>query len=75
MLLFFLRCFFFFFDVAHFLKSLLNLLQYVSVLCFVFWGGWRHVGFLALPPEIKHAPPALEGEVLTTEPAREAWHK
>ena len=57
---------FFFLDVDHFL-SLLNLLQYCF--CFMFWFlGHEACGILASCPGIKRAPPALEGEVLTTEP-------
>ena len=66
-LYFFLFVFkFFFLDVDHFL-SLLNLLQYCF--CFMFWFlGHEACGILASCPGIKRAPPALEGEVLTTEP-------
>ena len=47
--------------------SLLNLLQYCF--CFMFWFlGHEACGILASCPGIKPAPPALEGEVLTTEP-------
>ena len=49
------------------LKSLLNLLQYCF--CFMFWlFGQKACGILGPQPEIKPAPPALEGEVLTTGP-------
>ena len=35
-----------------------------------FWGGgYEACGFLAPQPEIEPAPPALEGEVLTSGPA------
>ena len=54
-----------FFAVDHFLKSLLNLLQYRF--CFMFWFlGHKAYGFLAPRLRIEPAPPALEGEVLTT---------
>ena len=54
---------FVFFLCGPFLKSLLNLLQYRY--CFnVFLG--EACGILAPWPEVKPAPPALEGEVLTT---------
>ena len=49
------------------LKSLLNLLQYCF--CFMFWlFGQKACGIFGPQPEIKPAPPALEGEVLTTGP-------
>ena len=48
-----------------FLKSLLNLLQYCF--CFVFWFFGREAcGILAPQSGVEPAPPALEGEVLTT---------
>ena len=54
-------CFFLFF----FFKSLLNFLQYCF--CFMFWFFGREAcGTLVPWPGIKPAPPALEGEVLTT---------
>ena len=54
-----------FFDVDHFFKSSLNLLQYSF--CFMFWfSGCEACGILALWPGIKPAPPALEGKILTT---------
>ena len=60
--LYFLR---FFFWCGPFLKSLLNLLQYCF--CFMFWFfGHKACGILSPPPGIESAPPALEGEVLTT---------
>ena len=65
-LFFFISKNFFFFDVDHFLKSLLNLLQYCF--CFTFWclfwlwGMWD----LSSLTRIEPAPPAVEGEVLTT---------
>ena len=60
--IFFLR---FLFWWGQFLKSLLNLLQYCF--CFMFWFfGFQSCGILALWPGIELAPPALEGEVLTT---------
>ena len=53
-----------------FLKSLLNLLQYCF--CFMFWFFGREAcGILTSRPGIEPAPPALEGRVLTTAPARE----
>ena len=53
------------FDVDHFLKSLLNLLQYCFSLIFVFLGC---EAFMILTPlsGIKPTLPALEGKVLTT---------
>ena len=60
---FFLR----FFQCGPFLKSLLNLLQYCF--CFMIWFfGHEACGILAPRPGIEPAPPALEGEVLTTGP-------
>ena len=54
-----------FLNVDHFLKFLLNLLQYCF--CFMFWiFGHKACGVLALQPGIEPAPPALEGKVLTT---------
>ena len=66
-----------FFDVDHLKKSLLNLLQYffcfMFFFCFLFFFfGQEACGLLAPQPEIKPAPPALEGEVLTTEPLRKS---
>ena len=56
-----------FFWCGPFLKSLLNLLQYCF--CFMFWiFGCEACGILAPRPGIKLAPPALEGEGLTTGP-------
>ena len=41
--------------------------------CFLFFFfGQEACGLLAPQPEIKPAPPALEGEVLTTEPLRKS---
>ena len=62
---------FFFFKIffwcGPFLKSLLNLLQYRF--CFMFWFfGLEARGILAPWPGIEPAPPALEGEALTTGP-------
>ena len=63
---------FFFLDVDHFLKSLLNLLQYCF--CFMFYSFGREArGLLAPRPVIEPAPPALEGEVLTTGPPGKSW--
>ena len=54
----------------HFLKSLLNLLQYCF--CFMFWFlGHKAYGFLAPRTGIEPAPPALEGKVLNHWTARE----
>ena len=50
-----------------FLKSLLNLLQYCFCFMFRFFGREER-GILAPWPGIEPAPPALEGEVLTTGP-------
>ena len=47
-----------------FKKSLLNLLQYCF--CFLFW--CFGCGILASRPGVEPAPPALEGEGLTTGP-------
>ena len=59
---FFLR---FFLTWTIFLKSLLNFLQYYF--CFMFWFfGHEACGTFAPRPGIEPAPPALEGEVLTT---------
>ena len=57
--------FFFFWCGQYFLKSLLNMLQYCFFSMFWFFGHEAH-GILALRPGIEPAPPALEGEVLTT---------
>ena len=58
---------FFFFWCGPFLKSLLNLLQHCF--CFMLWFfGCKTCGILAPWPGIEPAPPALEGEVLTTGP-------
>ena len=55
------------FDVDHFFKSLLNLLQHCF--CFMFWFfGLKACGILAPRPGIDPAPPALESKVLTTGP-------
>ena len=55
----------FFFSCGPLLKSLFNLLQYCF--CFMFWFFGREAcGILAPRPGIEPAPPALEGEVLTT---------
>lgn len=48
------------------LKSLLNLIQYCFCCLYSSFLAIRHVGFLASQPGIKLAPPALQGEVLTT---------
>ena len=53
-------------DLASFLKSLLNLLQYCLLYILVFWLGWGACGILALWSGVKPAPPALEDEVLST---------
>ena len=62
--------FFFFlkiFGCGPFLKSLLNLLQYWF--CFIIWFFGREACGIPTPrPGIEPAPPALEGEVLTTGP-------
>ena len=51
-----------------FFKSLLNSLQYHF--CFMFWFfGCKVCGILTSQPGIHPAPPALEGDVLTTGPA------
>jgi len=55
----------FFFNVANFLKSLLNLLQYVLFLHFWFFGS-ELCGILAPHPGIESTPPTLEHQVLTT---------
>ena len=56
----------FFFDVDHFLKSLLNLLQYCSFDVLVF--GRQACRFLVPRPGIEPAPPALGSKGLTTGP-------
>ena len=57
--------FYLFIFVGHFLKSLLSLLQYCF--CSMFWFFDREAyGILVPQPGIEPAPPALEGEVLTT---------
>ena len=56
-----------------FLKSLLNSLQYYFCFCFCFFG-CKVCGILASEPGINPAPPALEGEVLTTGTPREVPH-
>ena len=67
------HAFFFFFRfifyLDHFLKSLLNLLQYYFhfMLCFFFLAT-RHVEMLAPRPGTKPKTPALKGEVLTIGP-------
>ena len=54
-------------ELSIFQKSLWNLLQYCF--CFMFWFcGCEACGVLAPRPGIEPLPPALEGEVLTTEP-------
>ena len=61
---FFLR---FFFDVAHFLKSLLNLSQYRF--CFMSWlFGTEAHGILAPQPGTEPVPPAVEGKILISGP-------
>ena len=44
------------------------MLQYCFCFTFYFFFGWEACGILALQPGIEPAPPALEGEVLTTGP-------
>ena len=52
-------------SICFFLKSLLNFSQYYF--CFMFWFfGHETYGVLAPWPLMESAPPALEGEVLTT---------
>ena len=56
-----------FFDMDHFLKSLLDLLQYCF--CFMLWFFGREASEILVPwSSIKSVSPALEGEVLTTAP-------
>ena len=63
--------FFFFFDVDHFLKSFLNLLQHCF--CLIFWfSGFKVCEILAPRSVFQAAPPALKGEVLTTRPPRKS---
>ena len=63
----------FFFNVDHFLKSLLHLLHYYF--CFMLWYfGHQAYGILDPQPGIEHTPPALEGEVLTTGPPGWSLH-
>ena len=61
---------FFFFNVDHFLKSLLNLLQYCFCFTFrfFFFYGCRIFRILASWPEVEPTAPALEGKILTTGP-------
>ena len=63
-----LKFFFFFFEVDHFFKSLLNLLQYCYCFMFSCFFGCKTCGILAPWPGIEPAPPVLEGKVLTTGP-------
>ena len=59
----------FFFLLWMIWKSLLNLLHHCfCFLCFKFFLAVRHVGLLAPWPGIEPTSPALEGEVLITEP-------
>ena len=54
--------FFFFLNVDHVLKSLLNSLQYCF--CFMFWFfGWKTYGILALQPGMLPEALHLEGEM------------
>ena len=63
---------FFIFCCGPFLKSLLNLLQYCF--CFMFWCfDCKVCGILAPHSGIKPAPPALEGEVLTSRLPGKFW--
>ena len=55
-----------FFNVVHFLKSLLNLLQYCLFYVLVF--GCKACGILAPPPGMEPTLPALKGEGLTAGP-------
>ena len=56
---------FFFFGCGPFLKSLLNLLQIISGLCFGFFG-LEECGILVPQLGTQPTPPALVGNVLTT---------
>ena len=63
---FFLR-FFFFFNMDHFLKSLLSALQFCF--CFMLWFfDCESYGVFAFPPRGGTSSPALEAEVLTPGP-------
>ena len=63
---FFFKVFFFFLMWTTFFKSLLNSLQYCS--CFVFWVfSHEACGVFAPWPKMEPTPPALKGEILTTE--------
>ena len=63
----------FFFNVDHFLKSLLHLLHYYF--CFMLWY-FGHQAYRILAPQlgIEPTPPALEGEVLITGPPGKSLH-
>ena len=54
-----------------FLKSLLNLLQYCFYFTFWFFGH-KPCGILGPQPRIEPVPPALAGEILTTESAEKS---
>ena len=62
-----------FFWCGPFLKSLLNLLQYCFCFMFFVFFGREACGILAPQPGVEHAPPVLEGEVLTTGPPGKSW--
>ena len=65
----------FFFDVGHFLKFLLNLLQYCFCFMFCFVFGHKAGGISAPQSGIKPASQALEGEVSTAgPPGKPLWH-
>ena len=55
-----------FFDVDHFLKSLLICYNIDSLLCFGIFLGPEACGIIYPSPEIEPTPPALESKVLTT---------
>ena len=61
-----------FFDVGQFKSLYWICYSAASVLCFVFFGHEAR-GILVPQPGIEPAPPALEGEVLTTGPPRKFW--
>ena len=58
--------FFFFFDVDHFLKIVIEFVTIFPLFYVLFFFGPEACGTLAARPGIKPIPPALEGEVLTS---------
>ena len=58
----------FFFDVDRFFKVFIEFVTILLLLYVVWFFGYKACGILAPQPGTEHAPPALEGEVLTTGP-------